>query len=88
MKFQLQLSLIIILIILAHCYNNKIISFPDNVNEYRFKFDALRSKCRITKQPDTGTFYLYYKSKKHIKEDSLVRYFSSFYEENHEIDLF
>ena len=55
----------------------------DSVNEYRFKFDALRSKCRITKQPDTGTFYLYYKSKKHIKEDSLVRYFSSFYEENH-----
>lgn len=55
-----------------------------NVNkEYRFKFDALRSTCRITYQPDTGTFYLYYKSKKHIKEESLVRYFSSFYEENH-----
>ena len=37
MKFQLQLSLIIILIILSLCYNNKIISFPDNVNEYKIK---------------------------------------------------
>ena len=55
----------------------------EKIKEYRFKFDALRSTCRITHQPDTGTFYLYYKSKKHIKEESLVRYFSSFYEENH-----
>lgn len=51
--------------------------------EYRLKFDALRSKCRITGQPDSGTVYLYYKSKKHIAEESLVRYFSSFYEECH-----
>ena len=55
----------------------------EHIKEYRLKFDALRSTCRITHQPDTGTFYLYYKSKKHIKEESLVRYFSSFYEENH-----
>lgn len=51
--------------------------------EYRLKFDALRSKCRITSQPDSGTVYLYYKSRRHITEDSLVRYFSSFYEECH-----
>ena len=37
MKFQLKLFLINILIILIHCYNNKIISFPDNVNEYKIK---------------------------------------------------
>ena len=55
----------------------------DEIKEYRLKFDALRSTCRITHQPDTGTIYLYYKSKKHLKEESLVRYFSSFYEENH-----
>lgn len=55
----------------------------DEVKEYRLKFDALRSTCRITHQPDSGTFYLYYKSRKHIKEESLVRYFSSFYEEHH-----
>lgn len=53
------------------------------LKEYRLKFDALRSKCRITNQPDSGTAYIYYKSKKHIKEESLVRYLSSFYSENH-----
>ena len=37
MKFQLQLFLAILLIILSNCYNNKIISFPDNVNEYDIK---------------------------------------------------
>lgn len=55
----------------------------DEVKTYRLKFDALRSTCRITHQPDSGSFYLYYQSKKHIKEESLVRYFSSFYEEHH-----
>lgn len=55
----------------------------NEVKEYRLKFDALRSTCRITHQPDSGSFYLYYKSKKHISEESLVRYFSSFYEEHH-----
>ena len=69
------------------CYNEnpsllEVIN-TDEINEYRLKFDALRSTCRITHQPDTGTIYLYYKSNKHIKEESLVRYFSSFYEENH-----
>lgn len=51
--------------------------------EYKLKFDALRSTCRLTKQPDSGSAYIYYKSKKHIKEESLVRYLASFYEEHH-----
>jgi len=51
--------------------------------EYFLKYDALRSTCRVTMQPDSGSFYLYYKSKKHIKEESLVRYLASFYEEHH-----
>lgn len=51
--------------------------------EYRWKFDALKSNCLITHQPDSGTVYIYYKSKKHIKEESLVRYLTSFYGENH-----
>lgn len=53
------------------------------VKEHRLKFDALRSKCRITNQPDSGTMYLYYKSKKVITEESLVKYFASFSEECH-----
>jgi 7-cyano-7-deazaguanine reductase len=55
----------------------------DTEREYRFKFDALRSKCRLTKQPDSGSVYIYYKSKKHINEESLVRYLASFYGECH-----
>lgn len=51
--------------------------------EYRLKFDALKSNCRITQQADSGTAYLYYKSKKHLTEESLVKYFASYYKENH-----
>ena len=55
----------------------------DEVKEYRLKFDALRSKCRITNQPDSGSVYIYYKSKKHFTEESLTRYLVSYYEECH-----
>lgn len=46
-------------------------------------FDSLRSNCRVTHQPDFGDAFIYYKSKKHIKEDSLVKYLSSFRSEYH-----
>lgn len=52
-------------------------------NEYWLKFDALRSACRITHQPDTGCAYIHYKSRKHIDEESLVRYLSSLRFEYH-----
>lgn len=51
--------------------------------EYRIMFDSLRSNCRVTHQPDFGDVYIYYKSKKHIKEESLVKYLCSFRCENH-----
>ena len=51
--------------------------------EYYLTFDSLRSNCRVTHQPDFGDLYLYYKSKKHIKEDSLIKYLSSFRSEYH-----
>lgn len=51
--------------------------------EYFLKFDSLRSNCRVTHQPDFGDAYIYYKSKKHIKEDSLIRYLVSFRSEFH-----
>ena len=51
--------------------------------EHFLKFDSLRSNCRVTHQPDFGDAYIYYKSKKHIKEDSLVKYLSSFRSEFH-----
>lgn len=50
---------------------------------YYLTFDSLRSNCRVTHQPDFGDLFLYYKSKKHILETSLVKYLSSFRSEFH-----
>lgn len=50
---------------------------------YYLMFDSLRSNCRVTHQPDFGDAFIYYKSSKHIKEDSLVKYLSSFRSEYH-----
>lgn len=51
--------------------------------EYKLTFESLRSNCRVTHQPDFGDAFIYYKSKKHIKEDSLVKYLTSFRSEYH-----
>lgn len=51
--------------------------------EYFLKFDSLRSNCRVTHQPDFGDAFIYYKSKKHVLENSLVQYLSSFRSEYH-----
>lgn len=51
--------------------------------EYFLQFDSLRSNCRVTHQPDFGDAFIYYKSKKHILEDSLIEYLSSFRSEFH-----
>ncbi len=51
--------------------------------EYRLKFESLRSNCRVTHQPDFGNVFIYYKSKKHIEEASLVEYLVSFRSEYH-----
>jgi len=50
----------------------------DSVKTYKLTFDSLRSNCRVTHQPDFGDAFIYYKSKKHIKEESLIKYLSSF----------
>ena len=50
---------------------------------YKLTFDSLRSNCRVTHQPDFGDVFIYYKSKKHIKEESFVKYLSSFRSEFH-----
>ncbi len=55
----------------------------DEDKSYYLKFDSLRSNCRVTHQPDFGDLFLYYKSKKHILEDSLIKYLSSFRSEYH-----
>ena len=55
----------------------------DRYTTYSLKFDALRSRCKITHQPDWGDLFISYKSNKHISEESLVKYFTSFRGENH-----
>lgn len=52
-------------------------------SEHKIMFDSLRSNCRVTHQPDFGDVFIYYKSKKHIKEHSLVKYLCSFRSEYH-----
>ena len=52
-------------------------------NEHFLYFDSLRSNCRVTHQPDFGDVFIYYKSKKHIKESSLLKYLVSFRSEYH-----
>lgn len=55
----------------------------EDEKSYYLTFDSLRSNCRVTHQPDFGDAFIYYKSKIHIKEDSLVKYLSSFRSEYH-----
>ena len=51
--------------------------------EYFLSFDSLRSNCRVTHQPDFGDVFIYYESKKHISETSLLKYLCSFRSEYH-----
>lgn len=51
--------------------------------EYYLTFDSLRSNCRVTHQPDFGDVFIYYKSSKHITEESLIKYLISFRSEYH-----
>lgn len=51
--------------------------------EHHLMFESLRSNCRVTRQPDFGDVFIYYKSSKHIDEVSLVKYLVSFRSEYH-----
>ncbi len=55
----------------------------DQAEKQFLMFDSLRSNCRVTRQPDFGDVFIYYKSKKYILEDSLVKYLCSFRSEYH-----
>ncbi|MFR1672521.1 MAG: NADPH-dependent 7-cyano-7-deazaguanine reductase QueF [Candidatus Gastranaerophilaceae bacterium] len=55
----------------------------DNMQSHYLMFDSLRSNCRVTHQPDFGDAFIYYKSKKHISKESLIKYLSSFRSEFH-----
>ena len=61
----------------------KLDAATDSYKSYFLKFDALRSRCRITSQPAWGDILISYTSKKHIDEESLMKYLTSFRGENH-----
>lgn len=49
----------------------------------RYKYDGLRSNCRVTNQPDYGTIYIEYSGKRTLLPTSLAKYLVSFRNENH-----
>lgn len=55
----------------------------NEIKTHYLLFDSLRSNCRVTHQPDFGDLFIYYKSKTHILEDSIVKYLTSFRSEYH-----
>lgn len=55
----------------------------NEIKTHYLLFDSLRSNCRVTHQPDFGDLFIYYKSKNHIFEDSIVQYLTSFRSEYH-----
>ncbi len=61
----------------------KIEQTNDKKSEYYLKYDSLRSNCRVTHQPDFGDVFIYYRSKKVINYDSLIKYLISFRSEYH-----
>jgi len=48
-----------------------------------YRSTLLRSNCKITKQPDSGDIYIYYKGKKQVTANSLLKWIVSFRNECH-----
>jgi 7-cyano-7-deazaguanine reductase len=55
----------------------------DNMLEYRFFTDLLRSNCRVTNQPDWGDLFVRISTKQEIELGSVMEYLVSFRQENH-----
>lgn len=55
----------------------------DEVHEYAFRTDLLRSNCRVTNQPDWGDLYVRMHAKCDVDLLSVVAYLVSFRKENH-----
>ena len=60
----------------------EVIPGPKNFGYY-YRSTLLRSNCKITKQPDSGDMYIYYKSDKTITNESLLKWLVSFRNECH-----
>ena len=55
----------------------------NEIHEYAFRTDLLRSNCRVTNQPDWGDLFVRISTKYDIDLSSVVAYLVSFRKENH-----
>lgn len=55
----------------------------DKVAPFYYRSTLLRSNCKITKQPDSGDIYIYYKGNKAVTDTSLLKWLVSFRNECH-----
>lgn len=55
----------------------------DENRVYSYRSTLLRSNCKITKQPDSGDIYIYYKGNKAVTDESLLKWIVSFRNECH-----
>lgn len=55
----------------------------DETTPYFYRSTLLRSNCKITKQPDSGDIYIYYKGNKAVTDVSLLKWLVSFRNECH-----
>lgn len=76
------------------CSNIQFTDYSENINlleirEYPIVYTGsyhsslLRSRCLVTKQPDSGDVFIRYKGKKHVTPESLLKYIVSFRNECH-----
>jgi len=63
----------------------KLLQVNDQITDvsYRCMSTLLRSNCKITKQPDSGDIFIYYKGSKAVTEKSLLEWIVSFRNECH-----
>lgn len=50
---------------------------------FRWSFNGFRSRCKVTSQPDYATVFIRYKGQFGVDPESLVKYLSSFRNEDH-----
>ena len=55
----------------------------DDSRMYSYRSTLLRSNCKITKQPDSGDIYIYYKGDKAVTDESLLKWIVSLRNECH-----
>lgn len=58
-------------------------TLTNEIHEYAFRSDVLRSNCRVTNQPDWGDLFVRISTKYEIDLVSIVTYLVSFRKENH-----